>query len=1046
MSASLSPKSFLDEPSPIPFYAESPETSRQLFKAATTPSPTTPRITRHRQEAGRSSSPIPEESRSVQNSNSPSRVVEVEDDDDSIFAPAKNIKHDVPSGFGLGLGIPVLPDEYGDEPPVIAWRFSEVSKQSSVVSPGSPSPTESVVGDGGPPGGDQYSIHTLTPGPAWPPPPSTIVSPEPTPRNSMDVEQNRGSGGSGDFEGMPMSPLTPAITQLLDEISTMERPPSSNTSKTVTTVQAWVMDMPKMETNRDRSQIRVRKMRSWRNLRALGTRTSQFELLRKAADSQTLPSPPITPPGPGSADVVQQEAVQEEQQALFGLVQKSTQLPDSPIEIPFYDDYEDFIEEHLDLAAEAGEASEHVEQDRSAPVEETDAEVEDPDMTPRPPQLEPLELEAIEVPRHQAPESPEAPQGLVDPMTPDPNSDLVGEIEALLQSSPLRKKEREDEERAASNQSTPTQAMIAAGTTVDPDHTPTQIHPPIFARNPTQETITSQATESDVFYTPKEGRTPFVEHPDPFEAEPIPPLPLNHEARPQTPPPKPSSTHSTPTRPPIPVRRSSLSHSRNHSVETIPTKSYPPTSHRPGAHIRGKSIDSSTLSSDRGRIYPPPSRQRSSSANAVPDEVRGRGRSRSIDDGPPPIPVRRSSVGKTGKPSQLIDGWPRKDSNDSARRPSLGSASGSRQVSDESMERKNSNRFSFSSGVEILGVEEKAEIVNAGVVPSGSVREVLVRTGSKGTKASEFSDSSATSPPTEKRKPEFTPHHIPQFSFGEGPDLSFGESSASSGKGKGRAADQSQGSPTSLPVLFHLIPPTPAAVDGSAADSKQLGFVPIQIPATPKPDEPITAPYRQPTPVNTVYFKSATESTPSIPLPGRLHSVAAEVTDRPSTAPEPLIDFENTMPSIDPPKRPSLKNRPTGFKKSKLSPWWRPKYEQYHHHNQDFDDGFDYLSHTHSNGSARPGTSGTITTITSTSGTGSGKKSHKTVNLGKFQLEFVGVRGLRENYREMKEQKKRRKLLAQRQADLEKLQKRIQQEQMAEGYVEGPPRLELSFN
>ncbi|KAF3918165.1 hypothetical protein ABW20_dc0102568 [Dactylellina cionopaga] len=1031
-------QSFHKDPSspPTPFYAESPETSRQLFKAATTPSP---RIKRRRRDStkSRSITPLPEDSRSIQGSSSPSRIAAA-DPDDNIFAP-KGKGKEVPSGFGLGLGIPVFSNDPEVNEPVIAWRFSEVSKQSSFTSPNSPSPTESIDGDTPVPPGDRYSIYTLTPGPAWPPPPSTDVSPEITPRNSLDAHDGaghpqRGSGGSSAYEGMPLSPMTPAITMLLDEISTMDRPPSANAPKPVTTVQAWVMDMPSMEKSRKgRGEIRVRKMRSWRNLRALGTRTSQFELLREAVGPQSLPSPPITPPAEG-----QEQQQQDERVRSIGYAQTTPRsvLPDSPVENPFYDDYEDIIEAHLDLQDEYPE--EQAVEDRRFPLDsspevqrqpqdwyqEEEEEIEEQE-TPRPAQTE-LANETFGV-RSSPPQSPATQQGTFDPMTPDPNSDLVNEIEALLRSSPLRKKQLEEEAEvvgSTSTQAAPPQVQIIASTpenTEDEEPTPRQLQPPTFpllTRSATQESLDSQATNDTAFFTPTEARTPLLEITNPME--PIPPVPT--EARPQTPPLKAtasiSSSHSTPTRPPIPARKSSLSHSRNQSSETIPTKSYPPTSHRPAPHVRGKSIDSSSVYNDRGRTDPPPAqRQRSSSANAVTDELaRGRVRSRSIDDGPPPIPARKSSVGKTGLRTQLLDTWLKKGSTGSPQRPSLASVMNSHKTSDESVERVNSNRFSFSSGVEVLGVGEQVEVVNTGVVASGSVKEVLVRTGSKGTKAAEFPQIEATSPVEPAKKPEHptSAQHFHQFSFGEGPDLSFGEGGPSySGKGKGKAKDQTF---TPLPVVFQLIPPTPAANEEASTRNRQLGYQQIPIPSTPQPEHALNGPLRRSTPnplagVPVVHVQSASESTPSIPLPPRLPSVVNEVTVRPATAPEPLIDFENTTPSMDSPKRPSLKNRPTGFKKSKLSPWWKPKYSyfgdpldyppgSYHY------DGEEYRPHT---------TSGFLSRVTSNSAgsvTGKRKKSHRTMSLGKVQFEFVGVKGLRESYKERKEVKRRRKALA----------------------------------
>ncbi|KAK6542765.1 hypothetical protein TWF694_006706 [Orbilia ellipsospora] len=1027
MSAS-SAHAYLTNSPPIPFYAESPETSRQLFKAATTPSP---RIKRRRRDSGKTKSPLSDENHSFRSSNSPSLIVEASVKDD-VFASrdkGKGKEKEVPSGFGLGLGIPVLPRDSGiTDEPLIAWRFSE----NSLKSPPSPSPTESIDGDSVVvPPGDQSSIYTLTPGPAWPPPASTDTSPETTPRNSLDAENvvQRESAGSIDYYDMPLSPMTPAIVELLDEISTMERPPSSNAQKQVTTVQAWVMDMPIMGVKTGGREVRVRKMRSWRNLRALGTRTSQFELLKSTTSS--LPSPPITPPGEGTEEQQEEEDQAESEGEEIEHTQTTFKsfLPDSPVENPFYDDYEDIIEAHLSpleppvIPVEEPKTFTFV-LDPSSP--EIERQPQDwPDETPGDSRVQSELLDAyalLGTPPLAAPDSPATQQETFEPVTPDPNSDLVGEIEALLRSSPLRREQQQQQEEQPAeevDETTPTQARMNTNVGImdlveDPEATPKVLQPPAFPglnRNDTQESINSVATNDTVFFTPTEIRTPYLEISNPLE--PAPPVPT--EVRPQTPPPAPvltatSSTHSTPTRPPIPTRRSSLSHSRNVSAETIPGKSYPPTSQRPGAHVRGKSIDSSSVYNDRGRINPPAQRQRSSSANAITDEqLRGRGRSRSIDDGPPQIPVRKSSVGKTGKATQLLDTWLRKDSSTaSPQRPSLATILNSHKASDESVVRSESNRFSFSSGIEILGVGEKIEVVNAGLVPSGSVKEVLVRTGSKGTKPAEFPEIAVASPVEEVKKPEFpiAPQHVPQFSFGEGPDLSLGEGSSTvkgKGKGKERALDQTW--PT-MPVTFQLIPPTPSATEESANRVRQLGYQPPPIPDIP--DQTTTAaPLRKATPnplsgVPVVHSHSASDSIHSIPLPPRLPSVVHEISGvRPATAPEPLIDFENTTPGLDQPRRPSLRDRPTGFKKSKLSPWWKPKYSYFHEYPYGAEYDGEYRPHT---------TSGFITSESDVS-SGKRKKNHRTVSLGKVQLEFVGVKGLRESYRERKESKKRRKAL-----------------------------------
>ncbi|KAK6522998.1 hypothetical protein TWF281_002421 [Arthrobotrys megalospora] len=1070
--------SYLEPSPPQPFYAESSETSRQLFKAATTPSP---RIKRRRRDSprSRSTTPRPEDSRS--------QILESLYDDP--FAPRGNSakgkeKAEVPVGFGLGLGIPVFPSNSSSvvsSEPLIAWRFGEISKPSSAVSPASPSPTESVDGDSAPvPPGDDGSVYTLTPGPAWPPPPSTVVSPEVTPRNSLDVEdtlgrmvhrqQPRGSGSndSVDFDNMPLSPLTPAISQLLDEISTMERPPSAGISKTVTTVQAWVMDMPGGnralpgaalvgKRGREEGGPRVRKMRSWRNLRALGNRTSRFEVLRQSVVvDNDLPSPPITPPG----EVGKESGVVE----YAGTTPRSV-VPDSPVEHPFYDDFEDIIEAHLSPQEEAPmeaalpqtfllDPSPEVErQFQDWPQEAVEVqEQEEEQETPRPPQLEAIAGGApffLGSPPQAAPDSPATQLGGFEPVTPDPNSDLVGEIEALLRSSPLRRKEREEAERSESLHGTPTQARIGegAGETHDMEETPRPLQRPTFAPTQTQESLASEATNDTVFFTPTEVRTPFFEIANPMEA--VPPIPAaepstQEPVRPQTPPPKAaraastSSSHSTPTRPPIPTRRSSLSHSRTVSAETIPTKSYPPTSQRPGAHIRGKSIDSSSVYNDRGRNYPPPAqRQRSSSANAATEDLtRGRGRSRSIGDGPPQIPARKSSVGKAGTPSELLDTWLRKDSFTSsvgnhqrpsveaAQRPSLATIlnsnntnAGSQKESNENITRPGSHRFSFSSGIEVLGVDQKAEVVTTDIVRSGSVKEVLVRTGSKGSKTTEFTETATISTITPAKKPEHpssstSSHHVPSFSFGEGPDLSFGESSTAAGKGKGRVKDQTPITSPLFPVTFQLIPPTPAAADEAVLRGKQLGYYPppIPVPITGTPTPPPKSPLRKSTPnplagVPVVHSHSASDSASSIPLPPRLPSVVHEINgQRPSTAPEPLIDFENTIPALESPKRPSLKSRPTGFKKSKLSPFWRPKYNYFH----------DYDEYEQGEYGERPYEGVDVELergrrMSMDSGSKKGKKAHRTVSLGKVQLEFVGVRGLRDSFREMKEERKRRK-------------------------------------
>ncbi|KAK6344630.1 hypothetical protein TWF718_006588 [Orbilia javanica] len=1112
MSASHALSTAYLEPSPPqPFYAESPETSRQLFKAATTPSP---RIKRQRKDSprSRSTTPRPEDSRSQI----------FESPNNNPFAPSGSSskgkeRAEVPVGFGLGLGIPVFPSNSSSvvsSEPLIAWRFAEISKPSSAASPASPSPTESVDGDLAPvPPGDDGSIYTLTPGPAWPPPPSTVVSPEITPRNSLDVEdtlgrmvhrqQQRDSNDSVDLENMPLSPLTPAITQLLDEISTMERPPSAGVPKNVTTVQAWVMDMPggnqtlpgaTLMGRRDRGvgRLRVRKMRSWRNLRALGNRTSQFEVIRQSVVlDDNLPSPPITPPG-------QEEIVETIGVETIGMEYAETTprsvVPDSPVEHPFYDDYEDIIEAHLSPQEEPPMENtveielpqtflldpspeierkfqdwpqESAQQEGSAGQSEQGEEEE----TPRPPQLEAFEDITpvfLGSPPQAAPDSPATQLAGFEPMTPDPNSDLVGEIEALLQSSPLRKREREEAERNQSLHNTPTQATIrqGAGEAYDMDETPRPLQRPTFAPTQTQESLASEATNDTVFFTPTEVRTPAVEIPNPLEAlPPVPVLEPTQEpepepapARPQTPPPKAtrtasiSSSQSTPTRPPIPARRSSLSHSRNVSAETIPTKSYPPTSQRTSTHTRGKSIDSSSVYSDRGRSYPPPAqRQRSSSASAATEDInRGRGRSRSIGDGPPQIPARKSSVGKTGKPSELLDTWIRKDSFTTTGRPSLaavlrGNANvENRKDSDESVPRPDSetmprsdtetvprpdsetvprpdsNRFSFSSGIEILGANQKAEIVTTDIVRSGSVKEVLVRTSSKGSKNGEHAEPITAVPVVAAPKPEqpnASPYcrHFPSFSFGDGPDLSFGESSTSAGKGKGRAKDQT---PITSPVTFHLIPPTPAAGEESATRSKQLGYqlppIPLSFTGTPTP--PPKSPLRKSTPnplagIPVVHSHSASDSVSSIPLPPRLPSVVHEVNGkRPSTAPEPLIDFENNTPTLDIPKRPSLKSRPTGFKKSKLSPWWKPK-NNYFHDYDEYDRGEYGAGYSHDCPYEGEFEAERGRQSRREDGNKKGKKGHRTVSLGKVQLEFVGVRGLRESFREMKEERKRRKVV-----------------------------------
>ncbi|KAJ6261689.1 hypothetical protein Dda_2487 [Drechslerella dactyloides] len=1050
MSAALSPLSFLEDPSPtIPFYTESRETSRQLFQAATTPSP---RMKRRWRDSARSTTPRPEDSRSFRSSKSPSRIFETSEDDD-IFAPArdkgKGKEPQVPSGFGLGLGIPVLPCDSTVDEPIIAWRFNEVSDPSSATGPSSPSPTESIDGDITPvPPGDQDSLYTLTPGPAWPPPPSTDASPDTTPRNSLDVHDTtnqRESGGSTDFEDMPVSPMTPAITQLLDEISTMDRPPSTHTPKPVTTVQAWVMDMPRIEPASGRGQIRVRKMRSWRNLRALGTRTSQFEMIRKTASTHTLPSPPITPPGENARGEQRRGETEGQQQFGYMHTTPKSQLPDSPVENPFYDDYEDIIEAHLSpsdderpaTTAEQGFLADASPMDNEQPFQEWPREAIEEIQASRLAEEGAVEQATPMIPPPPAPESPVAGSGGMDPMTPDPNSDLVSEIEALLRSSPLRRKEREEKEaHNASNQSTPTQAKISEGAAaaVNSDDTPRQAQPPTFTRNVTQESLGSNSTNDTEFFTPVEGRTPF-ERPNPLDDVLPPPIPPK-AARPQTPPVKTagsnSSVHSTPTRPTIPTRRSSLSHSRNGSTETVPTKSYPPTSQRPGPHNRGKSIDSSSIYNDRGRTVPPPGqRQRSSSANAAGDDhLRGRGRSRSIDDGPPPIPARRSSVGKTGRPTALLQGlFGKKDeaSASGSHRPSIAAANVVQRESDDSVEPGNINRFSFSSGLEVLGVGEEAEIVSADLVRSGSVKEILVRTGSKGSKPAEFPGaSSSASSEAGKTKAVYPSQHVPQFSFGDVPDLSLGEgTSATNGKGKERARDQDV---STKPVVFQLIPPTPAA-DEISAVNKQLGFQPIPLALVDENGASSSSPLRKGTPnplagVPVVHVNSGSESTPSVPLPPRLPSVVNEIGGpRPSTAPEPLIDFDNNAPSANAPRRPSLKNMPTGFKKSKLSPWWRPKrsYDsRFHNYNDGYDEEHEYYDY-------RPYTAG----VTS-DGASSRRKKPRTVSLGKVQVEFVGVKWLRESLKERKEVKKRRKALQD-----------VHFQRHTPVVDAGPPRLEL---
>ncbi|KAK6331210.1 hypothetical protein TWF696_003270 [Orbilia brochopaga] len=793
-----------------------------------------------------------------------------------------------------------------------------------------------------------------------------------------------------------------------------------------------------MEPAGGRGAIRVRKMRSWRNLRALGTRTSQFEMIRKTASTHTLPSPPITPPG---------ERQQTGEQLGYAHTRPQSQLPDSPVENPFYDDYEEIIEAHLSPSdeerppspAEQSYLADASPVEHEQPFQEWPREAIEEMQASRPAEATPAEQATPTIPPPPAPESPVAGTGGMDPMTPDPNSDLVSEIEALLRSSPLRKKQREEEEAArnASNQSTPTQAKIARGavTAQSPEETPRQVQPPTFTRNLTQTSLGSNSTNDTEFFTPVEGRTPF-ERPNPLDESLPPPIPPK-AARPQTPPtkvaPSIASSHSTPTRPSIPTRTSSLSHSRNGSSETVPTKSYPPTSQRPGAHSRGKSIDSSSVYNDRGRKEPlPGQRQRSSSANAVSDGSRGRGRSRSIDDGPPPIPARRSSVGKTGRPSELLLSLVGKKNEASAtgsRRPSLATANVGQKPSDdnEDLELPNASRFSFSSGVEVLGVGEQAEIISADVVRSGSVKEVLVRTGSKGSKPAEFPDPASTSSLSKngKNKAAQFYQHVPQFSFGEGPNLSLGEeTSATGGKGKERAREQDLPAQPQ-PVMFQLIPPTPAA-DEAGAGIKQLGFQPIPLALV---DEASSSrnPVRQGTPnplagVPVVHVHGGSDSTPSVPLPPRLPSVVNEISStRPSTAPEPLIDFDNTIPS-EMPKRPSLSKMPTGFKKSKLSPWWRPKrsYDsRFHNYNDGYDEDHEFYEY-------RPHTAGVHS-----DGASSRRKKPRTVSLGKVQVEFVGVKWLRESLKERKEVKRRRKAL--------------QDAHFKPAADAGPPRLEVRF-
>src|SRR6266480_1737706 len=123
-----------------PFLAESPETSKEIFKLATTPSPNVSPKFKRRKTSPRSDPPSPNDSRSLQGSRSSDTV--------GRGSPRRKDYREPPSGLGLGLGIPVLPNDHETtDEPLISWRFSEISKPSSVSTPTSPSPSESVAGE-----------------------------------------------------------------------------------------------------------------------------------------------------------------------------------------------------------------------------------------------------------------------------------------------------------------------------------------------------------------------------------------------------------------------------------------------------------------------------------------------------------------------------------------------------------------------------------------------------------------------------------------------------------------------------------------------------------------------------------------------------------------------------------------------------------------------------------------------------------------------------------------------------------------------------------
>ena len=1035
-----------------PFYAETPETSKAFYKLATTPSPKV----KKQKRTSRSQTPSPNDSRSLHDS-----------EEEIECQLSKGETRDVPSGLGLGLGLPGLPRDNARDP--LNWRFSTITKPSSTSEPSSPSPSDSVAGDRRQKNdADNYSIYTLTPGPAWPPPPSSTVSPEDTPRIPATIE--------AEDPQPPMSPLTPAISQLLDEISEIPRPPDVNddaASKMVTTVQAWVLDMPLAGRGRGRGRgnVEVRRMRSWKDLRAEGLRRNNFTqtpAIPPVPAVHIMPSPPITPP----SDSPLQDRQNEHLSHLVGnLTSPSLNYDDDRIIISPPNDYEPHVpllDEETDIETSSDSGSES----------DTDAE----------------SVEEILPRKTLEPESP-----LIPRPSPDPDSDLVHDIEVLLESSPIRKREqREVEQRAAvvasERNMEEKENMVDSGT----------LQPPSMRRLKTDDradSIRTSSPDNEAFFTPREQGTPFFEkrnpfsksstslNSPPFQLSDIPPLPanaalLNHDP-PETPtrPPIPrkstsrlnlpkvkvesepsvdlptttisqplinSVTASQPTkavqttppikftevqqlplsRPVIPQRRSSLSHSRNGSSDSVPLSNYPPVSLQnafgTSTHIRGKSIDSSSLyNRERNdRRYHSQRRQRSSSANAVgtaADDHRGRGRSRSIDDGPPTIPSRTSSLGKTGKPATLLDQLAQKLSRETDR-PVLVRAASSRETDEEHTLRPSESNISIRESIEIFGSEEKAEIaevVSRSSSMRGHAKQVIVRSPSH--KQSEFERPVSKQ---EESGKHLTPK-IPQFSFGDGPNLTLEEatSKAQVNESAQKSKDHDHNSVLELPVVFQVIPPTPFAFNSSEEASKQLGVqVPqlIQIPATPDPtsaagDYLLVKPFHPATPVpNSTLsgenmfalafdhksdFHDTLQNSLLIPPTEDKKSTPPPDAERPRTAPERITEFGVAPPPIT---RPKLKNRPTKLRQSKLHPWWRPT--------QVVDDTIS--SSGMSSGALSSERPGTATTITTTISAGSGEKSrkkHKSIRLGKnIQLEFVGIGGLREQLKERKEIKRRR--------------------------------------